>query len=353
MLRVLRWFAVALGVVLVVALGVGWWISEPGHEGPVSDHFDGSTFRNVEGTALPSARRALRMMWERDPGPWAWRDIEPRPAPPERVSAGLRATFVNHATVLLQLDGVNVLTDPIWSERCSAVQWAGPARHHLPGVAFKDLPPIDVVLISHNHYDHLDVGTLAALQARDAPTVVVGLGVGAQLRRLGMTDVVEIDWDQSAYIGELEIIGQRTRHFGGRGLFDRNTQLWLGFVIVAPSAKIYFGGDTGYGDHFARTGAEHGPFDLALIPIGAYAPRWFMGPVHVDPVDAVRAHQDLRAERSMGIHFGTFRLTEEGMYDPPRELAAARAEAGLPEESFVALVPGQALEVMTAASANP
>jgi N-acyl-phosphatidylethanolamine-hydrolysing phospholipase D len=202
------------------------------------------------------------------------------------------------------------------------------------------------VLISHNHYDHLDVDTLRWLAERDDPVVVVPLGVGATVRRLGFSTVHELDWDQAVDAGPLRIVGQQVRHFSGRGLFDRNRSLWLGFVVQGPTRRWYFAGDTGDGPHFAATGAAHGPFDLALLPIGAYAPRWFMSPIHIGPDEAVAAHVALRAERSLGVHHGTFRLTSEPQDEPVQRLAEAVAEAGLEPWRFEALEPGRAMVLL-------
>ena len=343
----LRWAAgvSSLGGAGVVALatGVGWWLSSPGHRGQVTDHFDGTVFRNTEPTPLPSFGRAMRMFREGRGPDWEQRAVGPQPPPPERVTGDdLRVTFVNHATVLVQHDGVNVLTDPIWSERCSAVQWAGPARHHVPGVAMEELPPIDVVLISHNHYDHLDVDTLRALARRDDPVLVVPLGNGPLARALGFSEVIELDWRETVTARGLRITGEEVRHFSSRGLFDRNRTLWMGFSIEGTEAgRWYFAGDTGFGEHFADTGRARGPFRLALLPIGAYAPRWFMGPIHMDPQQAVAAHRDVRAAASLGIHHGTFQLTREGQDAPVEEMRAARQAAGLEERAFRALAPGE------------
>ena len=350
MWQVARWLAGAAalggGGFLVLATGVGWWLSSPGHRGPVTEHFDGTVFRNTEPTPLPSFGRAVRMMREGRGPAWASRAVAPRPPPPERVEGDeLRVTFVNHATVLVQHDGVNVLTDPIWSDRCSAVQWLGPRRHHAPGVSREDLPPIDLVLISHNHYDHLDIDTLRWLAERDDPVVLAGLGNEATLAGLGLSDVRTLDWEQVTEVGGLRVVGQEVRHFSSRGLFDRQKTLWMGFVVEGDAGRWYFAGDTGYGQHFAQTGARHGPFRLALLPIGAYGPRWFMGPIHMDPQQAVAAHRDVRAAASLGIHHGTFQLTREGQDAPVEEMRAARQAAGLEERAFRALAPGEGWSV--------
>ncbi len=354
MSRARRWLrrgvvgGVGLASVFVsLVTSVGWFISGPVHTGPVSDHFDGDVFVNTEDTPMPNLARGLRMLREGRGSTWEQRSVAPQPPPPERVhGASMRATFVNHATVLVQHDGVNVLTDPIWSERCSAVQWAGPARHHEPGVSLEDLPPIDVVLISHNHYDHLDEGTLRTLAQRDDPVLVVPLGNGPLARDLGFPEVIELDWRQTVSARGLQITGEEVRHFSSRGLFDRNRTLWMGFSVEGKEAgRWYFAGDTGFGKHFADTGRARGPFRLALLPIGAYAPRWFMGPIHMDPDQAVQAHLAVGARQSIGVHFGTFQLTREAQDAPVEELAEARATHGVADDAFVALLPGQGMDV--------
>ena len=343
-----RAFLGLLGGVLSVSgtvVGAGWWLSMSGHQGPITDHFDGEVFLNREQTALPDAQKALQMATSYNPVAWdAWRENPPAPKPAQRVHDGLVVSFVNHATVLLQFDGLNVLTDPIWSERCSAVQWAGPQRHHAPGLSLDDLPPIDVILISHNHYDHLDVATLLELSKRGDPLVITGLGNAAFIEALGLR-AMELDWDQTTTVGDLTVIGQRTRHFSSRGLFDRMKTLWLGFVLKGPSQTVYFGGDTAMGSHFAETGANHGPFDLALLPIGAYLPRWFMSPVHIDPKEAVLAHQQLGALRSVGIHHGTFQLSQEGQDEPAEQVALEASAAGLATDAFRTLAPGESWRI--------
>lgn len=339
--------AVSGGLLLLVAAGLlfGLAIGAPGHDGPPSDHFDGRLFRNVEPTPLPTAGMGLRLLSEMDRGPWAERRAVPaRPRPPERVGPGeIRATFVNHATVLLQVDGANLLTDPIWSERASPVGFAGPRRYHPPGIPFEALPPIDLVLLSHDHYDHLDLPTLRRLGREHDPLVVAGLGNRATLERAGLRRIRELDWGEALEAGPLRIVGQRTRHFSGRGAFDRQRTLWLAYVVESRAGRVYFAGDTGWGSHFEETGERFGPFWLALLPIGAYAPRWFMGPLHIDPAEAVRAHLALRAEQSLAIHHGTFRLTQEAQDEPRRLLGEALAEAGVPAEAFAVLEPGESL----------
>lgn len=329
---------------LVLAVGVGWWLSEPGHQGPVTNHFNGTEFVNTVPNEPPGVGSGMKILREWRRGPWEpWTEVAPQPDPPERVD-DLRVTFINHATVLVQTGGINLLLDPIWSDRCSAVQFAGPKRHHAPGLRLDQLPPIDAVLISHNHYDHLDLATLEQLKSHGA-TLITGLGNGDILRRNGHPDVVELDWSDATQVGPLTILGQEVRHFSSRGMFDRNKTLWLGFVIDGPAGPIYFAGDTGDGPHFRESAAAHGPFRLAIIPIGAYLPRQFMAPVHIDPEAAVQAHVDLGAHRSLAVHFGTFRLSNEGQLDPPKDLAAAAQAAGLDDDAFWVLQPGEGRDV--------
>jgi N-acyl-phosphatidylethanolamine-hydrolysing phospholipase D len=249
------------------------------------------------------------------------------------------ATWVGHSTVLLQIGGVNLLTDPIWSERASPVQWAGPRRVMPPALALDALPPLDVVLLSHSHYDHLDKATVKALARRHPhATWVVPLRLGAYLRDFGVRPIVELDWWQGAEVHGVTIHGTPARHFSARRPRDRNHTLWSGFVLEAGGRRIYFAGDTAFHPEFRRIGTEHGPFDFVMMPIGAYDPRWFMHIVHVDPEEAVQAYADIiSAHRTalpplmMGIHWGTFRLTDEPMDEPPRRTLAAWRAAGFPE----------------------
>jgi L-ascorbate metabolism protein UlaG (beta-lactamase superfamily) len=319
------------------------------YDGPVSDHFDGERFHNDESFDVGWGD-LWRYYRERQPGEWT-RDLTPagQPAPPVRVGRGeLVVTVVNHATVLIQLDGVNILTDPIWSDRASPVQWLGPKRYVAPGLRFDQLPPIDAVLLSHDHYDHLDLPTLRLLEAVHQPVFLVGLGEDGWLRDAGLGRVVAMDWGDAHRLGpRVTAHGQRAKHWTGRGFgkAQRNRSLWLAYVIEAPGGPVYFSGDTGYDDHFAESGARFGPFRLALLPIGAYQPRWLTAYQHTSPADAVQAHRDLNAARSLGVHFGTFQLSEEGQQQPVADLAQAVSAAGLSDSAFVAPVFGRAYRI--------
>jgi L-ascorbate metabolism protein UlaG (beta-lactamase superfamily) len=311
--------------------------SAPAYHGPTSDHFDGERFHNMGGAAIDAAAVA-RWMVTRQPG--AWPDYVDDPAgapPPRRVGDGaIRVTFVNHATVLVQMDGVNVLTDPVWSDRVGPEAWAGPRRRRPPGIHFADLPPIDAVLVSHDHYDHMDLPTLASLAAAHHPTIVAGLGNRALLDGEGIGGGVDLDWWQSIAIGhDVRIVSVPAQHTSMRGLCDRDRTLWAGYVIAGPSGKVYFAGDTGYGPHFAAIRERIGPVRVALLPIGAFKPRWVMAPVHMAPADAVRAARDLGATTSLAIHFGTFAQADDGDGEPVAELERALGAAPSPPRFWV------------------
>lgn len=335
---------------LVVGIG-GWLASAPGHVGPPRPHFRGGRFRNIEETPRGFVGMLRNFSIERR-GVWGKRrDASPAQPPPERVRDGIRITFVGHATVLVQFDGVNILTDPVWSAAAGPGGRLGPHRHRPAAVRLDDLPPIDIVLVSHNHYDHLDVPTLVALRRRHAFVVVTGLGNAALLRKHGI-DAVELDWWEPTDAAGLRVTCVPAQHFSGRGLFDRDRTLWAGFVVDGPGGRIYFAGDTGWGSHFAAIRERVGPPSVALLPIGAYRPRAMMGPIHIDPSEAVRAHIALGAERSVPIHYGTFRLSADGETEPLEALGAALAIAQVPARDFAPLAHGEALCVGDRATAD-
>ena len=262
-------------------------------------------------------------------------------------------TWIGHASALVQAGGLNVLTDPIFSERAFPVQIAGPKRAQAPGVALDDLPPIDVVVISHNHYDHLDrasvVGLNARAQAQGTNTLfLVPLGQRPWFESLGITHVVELDWWQKHTVRGVDFFLTPVQHWSARGVTDQNQTLWGGWAVFAADLHWYFGGDAGYSlnfletrQHFVDRFAPDGGFDLALIPIGAYEPRWFMRVHHMNPEEAVQAHLDLRAKRSVAVHWGTFSLTDEPLDQPPKDLALARAAKGLTDTDFAVFKIGE------------
>jgi L-ascorbate metabolism protein UlaG (beta-lactamase superfamily) len=283
-----------------------------------------------------------------------WPDWDPSPyrdRPPTRIdnSRDWRVTYVGHASLLLQVAGANILLDPVWSQRVSPWTFAGPKRVNDPGIDFDALPPIDAVLVSHCHYDHMDVVTLSALAGRHRPRFIVPLGNDTIIRSYDPAAHVDAyDWYVDAPVTRsVKVTLIPTRHWSSRGAFDRNKALWASFVIETPAGRILFVGDSGYGDgfHFRNARDRYGPIRLAILPIGAYEPRWFMCDMHMNPEEAVQAFIDTGAERALAHHYGTFRLTDEAIDQPPMRLAAALREVHLPADSFVALRPGQVLEL--------
>ena len=242
---------------------------------------------------------------------------------------GPTVTWIGHATLLVQLDGVNVLTDPQWSNRASPVSFAGPRRVSAPGLDFDALPPIHVVVISHDHYDHLDVATVKRLAERHRPRFVVPLGIKAWLAGLGITDVDELDWWQALTLRGLTFTCLPAQHFSGRTLFDQNRRLWSGWAIAGRQRRMFFSGDTAYYSVFKEIGERLGPFDLAAVAIGAYLPQVIMKPSHTTPEDALQVFADVRGRKFVGIHWGTFDLAEEPFDDPPRRLEAEARRLGL------------------------
>lgn len=318
------------------------------YHGPVSDHFDGVRFFNP---GQPATDRSLRDVWRwqsaRAAAKWP-KSVEVAPVKPPARSETLRITMVGHATLLIQVAGRNILTDPVWSDRASPFAFAGPKRVTPPGIAFDDLPPIDAVLVSHNHYDHLDIATLRLLHAAHRPAMIVPLGNDAIIRgAVPEARLTAGDWHDTLPIApDVAVTLTCANHWSARGIGDRRMALWAGFWITAPNASIWFAGDTGYGDGaiFRDIRTRHGTPDVALIPIGAYEPRWFMAAQHVDPADAVRIFQDVGARRALGIHWGTFQLTDEPRDAPVKELAEALAHARIASERFVAAAPGSAFD---------
>lgn len=322
------------------------------YQGPPSDHFDGVRFFNP---GHPSTDRGLSAMlrWKLAGGAARWpRSVAVTRARPEARVAGLRVTMVGHASLLIQAAGVNVLTDPVWSPRASPFRSAGPKRVTAPGVAFEDLPPIDAVLLSHAHYDHLDVETLRRLHAAHAPLMAMPLGNDAMVREgvPGARCVTGDWWDRLSLSERVATTLTPAHHWSNRWPSDTRMMLWSGHFLETAAGAVWFVGDTGYGDGAifrevrARLGAPH----LALIPIGAYEPLWFMADQHVDPAEAVRIFGDVGAERAIGIHWGTFQLTDEAREAPREGLAAALAAAGIAPERFVAGEPGGVYDVAVA-----
>jgi len=334
---------------LVVLLSLGACAANPFLDG-TAPHRTPLGFRNV----YPHPEKA---------GFWKWKWEQWRDGLPKKPEGGYRfeaarpdtdflrtnrretsVTWVGHATVLLQTAGVNIITDPQFSERASPLSFAGPRRVIPPIPALADLPHIHAVLISHDHYDHLDVATVTALagQPGGSPRFFAGLGTKAWFAELGITDVVELDWWQHVEFMGLDMHFVPVQHWSKRTLADDNQRLWGGWVVRQPAFSFFFTGDAGYSADFADVGRRFGGVDLAAIPIGAYEPRWFMKIMHVNPEEAVQAHRDVKSRVSLGIHWGTFDdLTDESLYEPPAALAAAAAKAGLAPGEFFVLKHGE------------
>ena len=310
------------------------------HRVRTSDHFDGKRFRNPTGPALQPLSAVPKMLLSRRT-PWPQRIAEvPQPFP-RLDNAAAAVTFVGHATFLIQTRSGNILTDPVFSERAGPLGLLGPRRVRPPAISMDSLPGVSTILLSHNHYDHCDMRTLRALARRFDPVVITPLGNARLLRSAGVRRIEELDWWQQATAMSFAVTVTPAHHFSARGPFDRNRALWGGFVVGIGTRRIYFAGDTAYAPFFADVGKRLGPIDLALLPIGAYEPRWFMRSVHMNPAEAIRAHQELEARVSIAMHFGTFQLTTEGIDEPIRALEQARAAQQLPESAFRALAFGE------------
>ncbi len=304
-----------------------------------SDQFDGRHFFNP---GVARSRRSLLtvLRWRLQSRPVAWVKPPPDPRfpqPPAGVAAGhVAVSFINHASFLLRLPEAVVLTDPIFSERCSPVSWAGPRRARPPGIALSDLPRPDIVLLSHNHYDHMDIPSLREIQRRHAPRFVTLAGNARTLGKHGIV-AAELDWWQTAALGGLSVTATPARHFSARTPFDRNRALWGGFMLATEAGRVLFAGDSATGPHWRAIRERLGAPGVALLPIGAYEPRWFMAAAHMNPQEAVDAHRDLGARQSVGMHFGTFRLTDEAIDAPLHALEAAKESSGVAPDSFVTL----------------
>jgi L-ascorbate metabolism protein UlaG (beta-lactamase superfamily) len=351
---ILRWLGTSL-LFLAVALCFAPTVVPPFldrvyYEGPVSDHFDGRHFFNPgapPATQRLDPRRFLNRWAKGERAPWP-ASVPVRPTvPPRRVMGdAMLVTWIGHSTVLIQTAGLNILTDPIWSERASPFSFAGPKRATDPGIAFDALPKIDVVLVSHSHYDHMDLPTLRRLWERDRPAIVTSLGNDAILRGAGIESIAR-DWGGRVAVRPgVEVIVERNQHWGTRWGSDRNRMLWSAFTIRLPAGNVFFAGDTGWGDgSWVREAARHGPFRQAIIPIGAFLPRDVMAPSHVGPDEAFRIFQALNPGRALGVHWGTFQLSFEGIDVPRRTIAALARRQGVAPDRFVTTEAGQGFSV--------
>lgn len=341
--------------------------SSPGKAQPVSDHFDGHLYFNP-GVHHPSPSPGQEQTRSRPGWIWRWifgaewpewpkaKEFTPGTPPMTRVPKGmLSITPVGHATFLIQIDGVNILTDPIWSERCSPVSWAGPKRYTGAGIRFEDLPPIDVVLVSHNHYDHLDLPTLKRLAEKGVLRSIVPLGNLDLIEETGIPHTDELDWWQSVRLSsDVTVTLVPAQHFSARTLWDRNKTLWGGFVVSGPSGNVYHAGDTGYGPHFREIARRFPAIRVALLPIAPFRPRQSTDTlsinysiVHMGPAEAIQAHLDLGAPLSIAGHFQAFQLGTDGFDDAVNDLASTLKERDLKPEAFIIPILGQAIEPVT------
>ncbi|TWF50199.1 MBL fold metallo-hydrolase [Neorhizobium alkalisoli] len=326
--------------------------ANPYYSGPVTDHFDGTSFFNPGGIEPRGGTDLLR--WKFGGGNKPWPKAYPSPFPPaapERRVKGERlvVTMVGHASMLVQVAGLNILTDPVWSERTSPFSFAGPKRVNPPGIRFEDLPPVDIVLVTHNHYDHMDLATLRRLQAKHKPNFVTPLGNDAIMRPvLGDARISTMDWGGAlAVSGDVTFHCEPCHHWSARGTKDRKMALWAAFVFETPAGKVYHIGDTGFhgGRNYRAAQEKHGAFRLANLPFGAYEPRWFMEGQHQNPEEAVEGMLLSNAAFVAGHHWGTVKLTDEAIEDPLIALVAALDARGLDPARFRPMRPGEQFEV--------
>ena len=351
----LRWIGVAsLGGALAGVVGLrGARAANPYYRGPVSDHFDGLRFFNPGGR--PPGTIADVIKWQLGEGMQRWKRPVPAPPPtvPEARVRDLRVTMVGHASMLLQCGGRNVLLDPVFSDRASPLPLGDPLRFNPPGIRFEDLPPIDLVLVSHNHYDHLDRASLKRLVAAHDPEIVTPLGNDTII--LGGAPGARVrahDWGESVEAAGLRVTLEPAHHWSARGVADRRKALWAAFVVEAGQGtpafgRVYHIGDTGYheGINYRAAGARHGGFRLAILPIGAYAPQWFMAPQHQNPEEALAGMLECGAEAMVAHHWGTFQLTSEPWDEPPARLRAAVEARGIDPARIGIIRPGEHWDV--------
>lgn len=352
-------FAIVISVPIVVSCSTADEAEPFDPTAPLAHHTE-TGFRNLYGEGQKTGSFFNFLFNVRLAEDWPDEDALRKAPPTPRVPVDfarlnsppaddLQVTWIGHSTLLIQYRGLTILTDPMFSDRASPISFMGPRRYTDPALSLKDLPPLDAVVISHNHYDHMDDATIEAIG--NSARWLVPLGNAALLAKSGVTNVTELDWWQKTNVKDITFTLTPTQHWSARGLFDRNETLWGSWAMNfgGSDVNLWFGGDTGYNEvQFKEIGDKLGPFNMSFIPIGAYEPRWFMKNAHANPADAVQIHQDVRSDKSIGIHWGTFVLTSEEVTQPPIALKAALKEAGIPEEDFITLPLG-GMEIQTRA----
>lgn len=316
------------------------------YKGPKSNHFDGRRFYNPWNPRRHSWRKVFRWMMTSEPHPWPKKvENEFSDTPPAIVAGSdLRVSFVGHSTVLIQTQGLNIVTDPVWTERVVPIKLANSKRVAKPGIAFENLPKIDIILISHNHYDHLNRKTIQWIAKRDHPLLITPLGNDTIIKSFAASlNVKTLDWEGSQKItDQVTIHLAPSQHWSGRGIFDVDKALWGAFVIETAAGNIYFAGDTGFEARlFENVRAKFGSFRLAILPIGIYEPRWLMQYVHMNPKDALLAYKLLGEPNAIGIHYGTFRLADDGYEDPIALLNAEKKSQKITDNKFRVLKIGE------------
>lgn len=329
---------VNLLIFLLIIVGiVGCKSSKNIYSGEISDHYNGKKFINTNGDQGNGFKEVFKFLRTSKKGKWTknYETYTRDTLIKNNYTDDIKLIFVNHSTFLIQLDTLNILTDPIWSKRCSPSQLIGPARYRPTGIIFESLPNIDVVLISHNHYDHLDKQTIKRLQKEHKPQFIVPLGVSHFFKKIGIENVIEIDWDEEVEIKTIKIKATPAVHFSSRGIFDRDKTLWCGYIIEG-SKKIYFAGDTAYDETiFKKIGTKNPKIDLSIIPIGAYKPNWFMTRIHTNPNEAAQIHLDLKSKQSVATHFGTFALANEAQGEAIKDLKIALLNKKIENGKFI------------------
>lgn len=343
------WLLIACIMITGLIIFAGFMISAPAYKGPESDHFDGKRFYNPGGQEAKAFKDVLKWGLKRKQGIWYQETAKPAVSEDIYRNDGYtKITFINHASFLMQVQHSNILTDPVFCTRASPFQWIGPKRTRPPGIQMQALPAIHYILISHNHYDHLDIHALTRIVKQYNPVLIVPLGVSLFLRKHGITNVYELDWwmhktfDNAA----LQITAVPAQHFSGRGMFDKNKTLWTGYVIQGSGKTFYFAGDTGLNKHYFQQISRAFPaIDLSFLPIGAYKPSWFMKPIHISPEEAVSVHKILGSKQSIAMHFGTFPMADESKDDAANDFKKARTTHKLSENDFILPAEGETISV--------